>query len=45
MNDIELAKKSPDAFLRKHEKLLADLAKVATERGGSRSLKKMPRRL
>jgi len=45
MNEIELAKKAPDAFLGQHEKLLADLAKVATERGGSRTLKKMPRRL
>jgi hypothetical protein len=45
MNEIELAKKAPEAFLRTHEKLLADLAKVATERGGSRTLKKIPRRL
>lgn len=34
---IELAKKAPDAFWRTHEKLLHDLAKVATERGGSRT--------
>ena len=33
MNNIELAKKALDAFLRTHEKLLTDLAKVATERG------------
>lgn len=33
---IELAKQAPDAFWRTHEKLLADLAKVAAERGGSR---------
>lgn len=33
---IELAKKAPDAFWLTHEKLLADLAKVATEREGSR---------
>jgi uncharacterized protein YndB with AHSA1/START domain len=33
---IELAKKAPDAFWRTHEKLLAALAKVATERGTSR---------
>jgi DNA-binding LytR/AlgR family response regulator len=34
---IELAKKAPDAFWRTHEKLLADLAKVAIEREGSRT--------
>jgi uncharacterized protein YndB with AHSA1/START domain len=34
---IELAKKAPDGFWRTHEKLLKQLAKVATERGGSRS--------
>jgi hypothetical protein len=45
MNEIKLAKKATDAFLRTHEKLLADLAKVATERGGSRTLQKMLRRL
>ncbi|MGA7524731.1 MAG: SRPBCC domain-containing protein [Acidobacteriaceae bacterium] len=34
---IELAKKAPDAFWLAHERLLADLAKVAAEREGSRS--------
>jgi uncharacterized protein YndB with AHSA1/START domain len=34
---IELAKKAPDAFWRTHEKLLADLAKVAIESEGSRT--------
>jgi uncharacterized protein YndB with AHSA1/START domain len=34
---IELAKKAPDAFWLTHEKLLRDLARVATEREGSRS--------
>ena len=34
---IELAKQEPDGFWRTHEKLLADLAKVATEREGSRA--------
>jgi hypothetical protein len=29
---IELVKEAPDAFWLTHEKLLADLAKVATER-------------
>jgi len=33
----ELAKKAPDAFWLAHEKLLADLAKVATEREASRA--------
>jgi hypothetical protein len=33
---IELAKRAPDGFWRTHEKLLAALAKVAAERGGSR---------
>jgi uncharacterized protein YndB with AHSA1/START domain len=33
---IELAKNAPDGFWRTHEKLLAALAMVATERGGSR---------
>jgi uncharacterized protein YndB with AHSA1/START domain len=33
---IELAKKAPDEFWLTHEKLLAALAKVATERDGSR---------
>ncbi len=33
---IELAKKAPDVFWRTHEKLLEDLAKVATERNVSR---------
>jgi hypothetical protein len=32
---IELAKEAPDAFWLTHEKLLADLAKVATERRGT----------
>ena len=32
---IELAKKKPEGFWRTHEKLLADLAKVATKREGS----------
>ena len=32
---IELAKKAPDAFWLTHEKLLANLDKVAAERGGS----------
>jgi hypothetical protein len=32
---IELAKKAPDVFWRTHQKLLEDLAKVATQRGGS----------
>lgn len=32
---IELAKKAPDVFWRTHEKLLEDLAKVATERNVS----------
>jgi hypothetical protein len=35
---IELAKKAPDAFWLTHEKLLEALAKVATEREGSRAL-------
>jgi len=34
---IELAKKAPDAFWLTHEKLLATLAKVATERESSRT--------
>lgn len=34
---IELASKAPDAFWLTHEKLLADLARVATEHGGSRA--------
>ena len=34
---IELAKKAPDAFWLTHEKLLATLAKVATERARSRT--------
>jgi uncharacterized protein YndB with AHSA1/START domain len=34
---IELAKKSPDGFWRTHEKLLEALAKIATEREGSRA--------
>jgi uncharacterized protein YndB with AHSA1/START domain len=34
---IELAKKAPDAVWRTHQKLLEALAKVATEREGSRS--------
>jgi uncharacterized protein YndB with AHSA1/START domain len=34
---IELAKKAPDAFWLTHEKLLATLAKVATERERSRT--------
>jgi uncharacterized protein YndB with AHSA1/START domain len=34
---IELAKKAPDGFWRTHEKLLEGLAKVATERSGSRN--------
>ena len=34
---IELAKKAPDAFWLTHEQLLATLAKVATEREGSRT--------
>jgi hypothetical protein len=33
---IELAKKAPDGFGRTHQKLLDDLAKLTTERGGSR---------
>jgi uncharacterized protein YndB with AHSA1/START domain len=33
---IELAKNAPDGFWRTHEKLLAALAMVATEPGGSR---------
>jgi uncharacterized protein YndB with AHSA1/START domain len=33
---IELAKKAPDSFWRTHDKLLADLAKVAAEREGFR---------
>jgi uncharacterized protein YndB with AHSA1/START domain len=36
---IELAKKAPDAFWHTHERLLADLAKVAIKREGSRSEK------
>jgi uncharacterized protein YndB with AHSA1/START domain len=32
---IELAKNAPDGFWRTHERLLAALAKVATERGGA----------
>ena len=32
---IELAKKAPDVFWRTHQKLLEDLAKVATQLGGS----------
>jgi uncharacterized protein YndB with AHSA1/START domain len=32
---IELAKPAPDVFWRTHEKLLADLAAVATGRGGA----------
>jgi hypothetical protein len=34
---IELAKKAPDAFWLTQEKLLRDLAKVATEHGGYRN--------
>jgi uncharacterized protein YndB with AHSA1/START domain len=34
---IELAKKAPDVFWRTHEKLLADLAKVAVNPEGARS--------
>jgi len=34
---IELAKKAPDAFWLTHEKLLATLAKVATERERART--------
>jgi uncharacterized protein YndB with AHSA1/START domain len=34
---IELAKKAPDVFWLTHEKLLANLARVASERGGSRA--------
>jgi hypothetical protein len=34
---IELAKEAPDIFWRTHEKLLAALAEVATEREGSRT--------
>jgi uncharacterized protein YndB with AHSA1/START domain len=44
---IELAKKAPDAVCRTHQKLLEALAKVATERSGSRSRElsgKRPRR-
>ena len=33
---IELAKKAPDAFWITHEKLLANVAKVAGQREGSR---------
>jgi uncharacterized protein YndB with AHSA1/START domain len=33
---IKLAKKAPDVFWLTHEKLLANLAKLATERGSSR---------
>jgi len=32
---IELAKKAPDVFWRMHQKVLDDLAKVATQRNGS----------
>jgi uncharacterized protein YndB with AHSA1/START domain len=32
---IELARKAPDIFWRTHQRLLEDLAKVATKRGGS----------
>ena len=34
---IELAKKAPDAFWLAHERLLHDLAQVASERAGTRS--------
>jgi hypothetical protein len=34
---IELAKKAPDAFWLTHEKILATLGKIATEREGSRT--------
>ena len=34
---IEMAKQAPDVFRLTHEKLLAALANVATERGGSRT--------
>jgi hypothetical protein len=34
---IELAKKAPDAFWLTHEKLLANLARVASERSGFRA--------
>jgi hypothetical protein len=33
---VELAKKAPDVFWRTHERLLADLAKVAIKREGAR---------
>jgi uncharacterized protein YndB with AHSA1/START domain len=40
---IDLAKKAPDVFWRTHERLLADLAKVAIKREGARSGKSAAR--